>query len=83
MTTQFIGVKEFRQNLASYYKKAKRKSIRYIVLNKNKPIFEVKPMSQKDVVLEELLSDVASARQEVKQGRVESLETVMKEFNIT
>ena len=42
MTTQFVGLKEFRQNIASYHAKAKKNGWRYIVLNHNKPIWEVK-----------------------------------------
>lgn len=76
MTTQLIGLKDFRQNLATYTNKARLKQIRYIVLRKNIPVFEVKPISQKDAIFEQLAADIAAARQQVKAGKVYSQQQV-------
>ena len=35
---------------------------RVIVFSRNKPIFDVRPLGEKDMVLEKLVMDVASAR---------------------
>jgi len=78
MVTKLIGVKEFRQNMAKYSAKAKKHGWRYVVLNRNVPIFEVKPLSKKDTILEKLAADIAEARADVKAGRVYSAAEVRK-----
>jgi hypothetical protein len=82
MTTKFVGVREFRQNISGLYKDAQKKSIRYIVLNKNKPVFEVRPISKKESSLESLLSSVRDAEADVKTGRVYSLAEIEREFGL-
>ena len=82
MTTKFIGVREFRQNISSLYKNAAKKNIRYIVLNKNRPVFEVKPIGKKEAVLESLMASVAAAEADIKAGRVYSWEQVKKELGL-
>ncbi len=62
MTTQFIGVREFRQNMTQLYQKAQKKNLRYVVLNKNKPVFEVMPLRAKEASLEWLHARIARAR---------------------
>ena len=82
MTTKFIGVREFRQNITTLYKKAQKDSVRYIVLNKNKPVFEVRPLSEKDFFLEKLLITTKEARADAKASRVHSLESIEKELGL-
>ncbi|MEK7521029.1 MAG: hypothetical protein AAB560_03050 [Patescibacteria group bacterium] len=82
MTTKLIGVREFRQNISALYKSAQTKNLRYIVLNKNKPVFEVRPLSKKDASLERLLAITREARADGKAGRVHSLESLEKELGI-
>lgn len=82
MTMKFIGVREFRQNISGLYKTAQKKNIRYIVLNKNRPVFEVKPLNQKEVVLESLLASIAEAEADIKAGRVYSLDEVRRELGL-
>jgi PHD/YefM family antitoxin component YafN of YafNO toxin-antitoxin module len=82
MTTKFIGVREFRQNIAELYKSAQKKNVRYIVLNKNKPVFEVRTISEKDVPLERLLAITKEARAEARAGHTYSLESLEKELGI-
>ncbi len=77
-----MGVREFRQNMTGLYKKAQKEEIRYIVLNKNKPVFEVRPLSEKDFSLERLMAVTAGARNDAKSGRVYSLENLEKELGI-
>jgi len=66
MTTKLIGIKEFRQNIASPYKQARANDIQYVVLNRNQPIFKVSPLSEKDTIIEKLALDVEEARADVK-----------------
>lgn len=82
MTTKFIGVREFRQNISELYKEARKKNIKYIVLNKNKPVFEVRSISEKESSLEQLLAITREARQDKKSGRIYSLESLEKELGI-
>jgi len=79
MTTQFIGVREFRQNLTQLYQKAQKKRLRYIVLNKNKPVFEVTPITEKHMSLEDLYARIAHSRKQVADGKTRSLEEVESE----
>ncbi len=83
MTTKFIGVREFRQSLSTLYKKAQKNDTRYIILNKNTPVFEVRPLNNKDATLEQLLATSTEARADAKAGRVYKLENIEKELGIT
>jgi hypothetical protein len=47
-----------------------------VILNKNKPIFEVRPLSEKDATLEALLQSIQEAEKDAKAGRVYSIEEV-------
>lgn len=78
MTTKFIGMKEFRQNLAGYTKEAKKKNVRFIVLKKNVPVLEVKALDEKEFTLEKLAAEIAKAREQVKKGEVYTEEGVLK-----
>lgn len=82
MATKFIGFKEFRMNLTTITEEATKKGVRYIVLNKNTPVLEVKAISGKDVTLEQLMSEVAVARDQIKKGKVYTQEEIMNEFGI-
>ena len=82
MTTKLIGVREFRQNMATLYAKAKKNNWRYIILNRNQPIFKVEPLSKKDAIIEKLAQEIAEAREDVKKGRVYDFEEVCKELGL-
>ncbi len=82
MTTQLIGVKEFRQNIAGYARRARTRGQRYIVLNRNAPLFEVRPLGPEDAALEKLVADVAEARFQSRHGKVTPLKDVMREFGL-
>ena len=78
MTTKFIGVKEFRRNLARVADAATKYNQRLIVLKKNRPIFELRPLSKKDVILERLAVDVHDTLRELHSGRVYSKKEISK-----
>ena len=51
-------------------------------MNRNQPIFEVRPISRKNATLEKLYADVAKAREDYRQGRVYSLDEVCRRLGI-
>lgn len=82
MTTKIIGIKEYRQNITSLWKEARKKKIRYIVMYHAKPIFEVNPLSEKDELIDLLRKDIAKSRGQAKKGDTIAHETLMKEFGL-
>lgn len=76
---KFIGIKEFRQHMAEFAKAARDKKQRIIVMNRNQPLFEVKPFMA-DNNLSSLVADIAAARADVAAGRVYSQEEIMAEL---
>lgn len=80
MTSKFIGMKEFRNNLSGTIKKARKKNITYIVLRKNVPVCEVKPIDEKEFAMKALERQIREAEQQIKEGKVYSQEEIMKEF---
>ncbi len=82
MTTLFIGLKDFRQNISTYALNAQKKKIRYIVLKKNKPMFEVKPLTAKAFAMEQLHSELEEAREDVRKGKVYTYEQALKKLGL-
>lgn len=82
MTTKFIGLKDFRQNLATYTKEAKLKNIRYIILKKNIPVLEIKSVDEKEFTLEKLAAEVIEARKQIKKGKSYTQQEILKEFGL-
>lgn len=75
-------MKELRQNIAKVAKRAQQKNERYIVLRKNKPIFELRPLSVKERKREEFFASIRAAQEDVKAGRVYSHEEVKKRLGL-
>lgn len=48
MTTKLISLNEFRSNLSTIWKQAKKKNEKYIVMVHSKPVLEVRPIRNKD-----------------------------------
>ncbi len=82
MTTKIIGVKEFRQNITALYKQATKNNWRFIVLNRNQPIFKIEPLSKKDAILEQLTVDIAEAREDVKKGRLFTADQIRRDLGL-
>lgn len=78
MTTKLIGLKDFRLNLTSYTNEVETKQIRFIVFKKNKPVLEINPITQKEITLESLQKEISEAREEVKKGKVYTLDEAKK-----
>lgn len=79
MTTKTIGIREFRRDIANYVKKAQKGDVRYIVMNRNRPLFEIKAFAECEG-LEEIFLDIQKAEEDVKMGRVYSEEDILAEF---
>lgn len=82
MVTRFVGTKELRQNMSKITKDAQKKNERIIVLRKNEPIFELRPLSSQDSVSESFVREIELARKEAKDGKVYSQEEILKEFGL-
>ncbi|MDX9971223.1 MAG: hypothetical protein RBS56_04960 [Candidatus Gracilibacteria bacterium] len=78
MKTKLVGLKEYRLNLTALTKEMACNKYRIIVLNKNKPIFEVSPISENLFEMEKLKKEVSKARKEYKKGNFVSEEEVLK-----
>ncbi len=77
MVTKFVGMKDFRDNMASYAKKSK-KGVKYIVLRKNIPVFELTPIDEKKFAMERLSAELEVAEADVRAGRVYTQEEMME-----
>ncbi|MDP4007959.1 MAG: hypothetical protein Q8P68_02090 [Candidatus Peregrinibacteria bacterium] len=82
MKTKLIGIKQFRKDITTLWKDSQKQNIRYIVMYHATPIFEVNPIDQKDITLENLAFDVEEARADIKKGKVYTQEEVYKELGI-
>jgi len=79
MNTKFVGIKDFRQNISEYAKKARSSNERYIIVNRNKPLFELKPFEESSS-LDQLFADVIRAEKDIAQGKFYTEEEVLKEL---
>jgi len=80
MVTKLVGIKEFRANISEYAKKARKGNVRFIVMNRNNPLFELKPFAE-DAELDSLFADILKAKEDIKRGRVYSQEDILAEFS--
>ncbi len=82
MTTKFVGVKELRQNMAKITKEAEEKNERLIILRKNRPIFELRPLSGKSIYKESFIRDIKKALEQAERGEVYSFDEVCDELGL-
>lgn len=81
MMTKLIGIKEFRANVADYAKKAQKGNVKYIVMNRNKPLFEIKPFKKNSNLEDLLLAELEEASADVRSGRFYTEEEILEEFS--
>ena len=79
MNTKFIGIKEFRQNIADYAKQARTAKTRFVVVNRTTPLFELKPFAE-DSTLDSLFAELVEADQSVSRGNFYTHDEVLKEL---
>jgi hypothetical protein len=78
---QFVGIKEFRQNIAQFAKTAREKKQRIVVMNRNKPLFEIKPFAE-DEYLDSFVQSVLEAERDIAAGNFYTSAEVKKELGI-
>lgn len=79
--TKFIGIKEFRQNIAKLVKTAQETKQRIVVMNRNKPLFEVTPYEE-DVYLDSFVQSVLEAERDIAAGNFHTSAEVKKKLGI-
>lgn len=79
MNTKIIGIKDFRANISNYIDKARKGDKRYVVMNRNKPLFEIKPFEE-DKEIEDIFFDILKSKDDIKNGRLYSQDNILKEF---
>ena len=82
MTTKFVGMKDFRQNISQYMKQANAEKIRFIVLKKNVPVLEVNPIDEKEFAYSKLSNELKKSEKQIKKGEFYTQDEVMKEFGL-
>ena len=60
--------------MAKVAQRSQKRNERLVILRKNVPIFELRPLTKENATLEKLMRDIEEAREDVKGGRVYSLE---------
>ena len=81
MNTKFIGVKDFRQNMADYAKKAQSKKTRFVVMNRSKPLFEITPFEE-DEDYSSLYDELMKAKTDVAAGNFYTHEEVARKLGL-
>jgi PHD/YefM family antitoxin component YafN of YafNO toxin-antitoxin module len=81
MNTKFIGIKDFRQNMAEYAKKAQSNKTRFIVMNRNKPMFEITPFEEEEDY-SSLYDSLMKAKADVEAGNFYTHEQVAKRLGL-
>ena len=79
---KIVGLKDFRQNLSLYTKNAQEQNIRYVVLRKNVPVLEVRPLDEKKFAIESLSQELAEARDQIANNQYYTHEEVLSELGL-
>ncbi len=82
MTTRVIGTKEFRKNMAKIATASIKNNDRLIVLRKNKPIFELRPLDKTSALTESFRLEIDEARKDLKSGDIYSQEEVERKIGL-
>lgn len=82
MITKIVGIKQFRENVTSFWREARLKNIRYIVMHHSKPILEVNPIDEDELILESVAKEVAIARTQAKKGKTYTHSQVYKKLGL-
>lgn len=82
MTTKVIGIKEFRTNITSLWKKARKQNVNYIVMYHSQPILNIRPIHDEEFILEKLAADIQAARQQAKHGQLYSQAEVRRQLGL-
>lgn len=75
-TTRTVSIRDFRENLTKFLKEGQEKNVHFVVMRHAKPVAHVTPVLADDS-LEDLIAQVAKAREDIKEGRVYTPEEVL------
>lgn len=78
MTTTFVGIKELRRNMSAITTRASKRRERVIVMRKNAPLFELRPLSKEDMALWSFDREIKQAQKSVRDGKTHSTKEVRK-----
>jgi len=78
MQVKILGIKEFRQNMSSIADQVAAKKYRFVIARKNKPVFELRPLTEKDLFLEDVRKRIENA----KNSKSYTTEEVIKLLNL-
>ncbi|MFA4891036.1 MAG: hypothetical protein WC604_01630 [Candidatus Gracilibacteria bacterium] len=82
MTTKFVGMKDFRQNMSQYTSQANDEKIKFIILKKNVPVLEINPIDEKEYAYTKFSKELEESEQQIKEGKFYTQEEVMMEFGL-
>lgn len=82
MKTKLVGIREFRQNMASYSQKIKKNNWSYVVLSHNEPLFKVEPFDEDEYILKKFAKEIEAARESARKGHTYTLEEVEKKLKL-
>lgn len=57
MVTKVISLKDYRQNITKLWKEANEHDIRYIVMYHSKPILDVRPYPEAELIFNDAVED--------------------------
>jgi hypothetical protein len=83
MATKFVGLKELRQNMAKISSSALRNKDRVIVLKKNTPLFELRPLHEEDIALMVFARDIEEARRSARKGKTYATDEVREMLGLS
>ena len=82
MTTKFVGLKELRQNMAKISLEALKKNQRLIVLRKNAPLFELRPLTKADTAKLRFAHDLEEARWSARHEKTYTTAEARKQLGL-
>lgn len=82
MTTQTIGIKEFRQNASKLYKKAREEKICYIVMNHQTPLWRMEPIDEDQLIMEKYVDQIERGIKDFKEGKTLTTAQVRKNLGL-
>ena len=80
MNTKLIGIRDFRQNISEYAKKAQKNKSRYIITSHNIPLFEIVPFNNANAL--EVYKEVLEGLEDVKNNRTIPQKDVVKKYSL-
>lgn len=69
MQTKYVGIKQFRQELASLHARAVKNNWRYVVLSRNQPLFDVRPLTANDTETQNFMTESAMAKKKKRPSK--------------